>query len=201
MTCLAELDLAAAASQAAGNWQRWESFVWYRASELEQPDDWAIFYTHHRDSGLLAQSNAAALRKALRPFIHAAKPDVVLETHTHWAVGHAEGFSLRVFHRRRITSAFRTYHELLSQLDDYPVLDEDDYSQREFEATLANLEFAADRLQREFRLPGDWPGQVYSWLSDFRPTALESHDDQGGWPEPEDLAAAFQELGYRRKAF
>lgn len=92
---LGTLDLEDAAKKAAGNWQHFDSFFWFRDSELEDADQWAIIYTHHRDSGLLDQSNASVIEKALEPFTEDEDPDVVMENHSHWAVGHVDGFSIR----------------------------------------------------------------------------------------------------------
>ncbi|QDU25814.1 hypothetical protein ETAA8_08860 [Anatilimnocola aggregata] len=198
MVALGEIELKDAARQAAGNWQDFNCFVWFRRSELAKPKDWAVIYTHNRDSGLLDQSNASVIRAALKPFTEGDDPDVVVESHSHWAVGHVSGFSVRVFRRGQITKAFRTYHELAESMEDYPILDETDYSNRESEATFENLEHAAWRLKREFDLPENWQDETYSWLSDSRPNSLENTDDQGGWPDDDDLTAAFEALGYER---
>ena len=200
MTRLGELELKDAATEAAGNWQRFQCFVWFRDTELKKPEDWAVIYTHNRDSGLLDQSNAAVIAKAMLPFTEGDDPDVVFESHHHWAVGHVDGFSLRVFKRGRITKAFRTYHDLAVKMDEYPILDESDYSERELNATYENVGEAAWKLKQEFSLPDDWQGDVYSWLSDHRDNALENVDDQGGWPDEDDLEAAFSALGYQRAA-
>ena len=120
---LGEMELEAAAQAAAGNWRKFDSFAWHR-----KPDDaetWAIIYTHHRDSGLLDQSNAAAIEAALTPFTDTG--DVVFESHFHWAVGHIDGFSVRVYRRGRITKAFKAYHALAERMANYPILDESDY--------------------------------------------------------------------------
>ena len=61
--------------------------------DLDDPDNWAIIYTHNRDSGLLDQSNADAIAEAMEPFTDGDDPDVVMESHDHWAVGHVDGFS------------------------------------------------------------------------------------------------------------
>jgi hypothetical protein len=134
----------------------------------------------------------------MNPFTDGDDPDVVFESHDHWAVGHVDGFSLRVFQDGNITDAFRTYHELIERLADYPILDEEDYSRREFEATLENLTDAAWRVKDEYDLPEGWEGDVYSWLSDHRQSAVENRDDQGGYPEENDLREAFEALGYER---
>jgi hypothetical protein len=193
---LGELDLDEAAKKAAANWADFSCFVWFRRNELNDADHWAVIYTHHRDSGLLDQSNAAAIENALKPFSEGDDPDVVFESHSHWAVGHVDGFSIRVFKDGQITKAFQTYHELAQQLDDYPILDESDYSDRECEATLENIGDAAWRLKHDFDLPDDWASQVYSWLSDHRCGEIENIDDQGGYPSESALREAFDALGF-----
>ena len=193
---LGTLDLEEAAENAAGNWQRFTSFVWWRDQDLDDADQWAIIYTSNRDSGLLDQSNAAIIAKALQPFTEGDDPDLVFESHDHWAVGHVDGLSVRVYRNGEVTEAFRAYHELAQQMDDYPILDESGYSERELEATLENIADAAWRLKNEFDLPMDWTWQVYDWLSDHRSGEVENTDDQGGYPSQESLRAAFSALAY-----
>ena len=195
---LGELEVKEAAQQAAGNWQRFSCFVWWRERDIPDAEKWSIIYSHNRDSGLLDQSNAAVITKAMKPFTEGDDPDVVFESHSHWAVGHVDGFSIRVYRRGRITKAFRTYHELERRMADYPLLDETDYSNREYEATLENFPLAAWKLKNDFELPEGWEGDVYSWLSEHRWNAIENVDDQGGWPSEEELTEAFDALGYAR---
>lgn len=198
---LATLTLEDAAKKAAGNWQAFDSFVWFRGRDLDDADQWAIVYSGNRDSGLLDQSNAAVIAKALEPWTEGDDPDVVAESHSHWLVGHVDGFSIRVYDGGgNITDAFRAYHELAERMDDYPVLDESDYSDREYDATLENVELAAWSLKKDFDLPEGWAGDVYSWLSDNDPAEIENRDDQGGWPDEESLRAAFEALGFKGKA-
>ena len=200
MTRLGELELDDAAHAAAGNYEKFSCFAWFRRSELKKPEDWAVIYTHNRDSGLLDQSNASVIAKTMMSFTEGDDPNVVFESHHHWACGHIDGFSVRVFKRGRITKAFRVYHELAERMADYPILDESDYSERESNATYENIGEAAWRLKQEFDLPEEWQSEVYSWLSDHRERALENTDDQGGCPDQEDLKAAFEALGYQLAA-
>ena len=193
---LGELTIEEEAQEAAGNWKDFNCFVWYR-DDIPDADNWAIIYTHHRDSGLLDQSNASVIEKALEPFTDGDDPDVVMESHNHWAVGHIDGFSIRVFRDGEITVAFQKYHELAEAMAEYPILDESDYSERELEATFENILLAAWSVKDEYEdLPDDWAEQVYDWLSNHRCSALESTDDQGGWPDEDDLRDAFNALGY-----
>jgi len=193
---IGELDLEDAAQEAAGNWKRFDSFYWFR-DDIDDADNWAIIYTHHRESGLLDQSNAQVINTVLEPFTDGDDPDVVMESHNHWAVGHIDGFSLRVFQDGKITDAFRKYHELAEAMDQYPILDESDYSERELDATYENIPLAAYGVKDDYELPEDWAEHVYDWLSNHRCHALENVDDQGGWPDEDDLRAAFDALGYQ----
>jgi hypothetical protein len=196
MTMLGELTLEDAATEAAGNWKSWTCFVWDRERDLDDGDNWAIFYTHNRDSALLAQSNADAISKAIEPSTEGEDPDVVMESHSHWACGHVDGFSIRVFRNGEITDAFKAYHELSEQLAEYPILDEEYYSERELEATIENINDAAWRVKHEYELPDGWESEVYFWLSENRSGSVDNRDDVGGYPEEDDLRAAFDALGY-----
>lgn len=195
-TLLGEMDLEEAATEAAGNWKRFNCFVWFRDKELDEADNWAVIYTHNRDSRLLDLSNAAVIAKSMQPFTEGDDPDVFFESHSHWAVGHVDGFSVRVIKNGEITGAFKAYHKLAVRIAEYPILDESDYSERELEATIANIADSAWRLKNEFDLPEDWAGEVYSWLSDHNDRSIENRDDQGGYPEEKDLRLAFNALGF-----
>jgi hypothetical protein len=159
MPALGEMTLTGAADLAAGNWKRFEDFAWHHPPEVVDLDSWALIYTHNRDSDILARCNAVDISEALAPFAEAEEPDVVFETHSHWACGHVDGFAIRV--RRPngdITEAFQTYHALAERLADYPVLDEERLSRMEAEESeqgwhdWARDEFAR-ALEARFRVP------------------------------------------------
>jgi hypothetical protein len=136
----------------------------------------------------------------MAPFTEGDDPFVVMESHHHWAVGHVDGFSIRVFDSNgEITPAFKVYHELAEAMDAYPILDESDYSERELEATLENVEDAAWRLKNEFDLPEGWVWQVYDWLSDNRSGEVDNTDDQGGYPSEDAMREAFAALNFSPK--
>jgi hypothetical protein len=131
-------NVEAAAKQLAGNWRNFDSFAWSRGSDLEDRDRWCIWYTSHRDARLLEQSNETAITDRLRPFSEGDDPDLVFESHSHWAVGYLKGFSVRVYRDGSITAAFKEFCRIKEALDDYPILDDEDYTAREYEATLEN---------------------------------------------------------------
>lgn len=196
MTGIGTMGVEDAAAETTGNWKKFDSFAWHRRREIDDPDNWAVVYTHHRDSGLLDRSNVGVISKKLEPYSEGDDPDVVEESHGHWAVGHIDGFSIRVFRDGVITEAFRVYHGLRERLDSYPVLDESDYSEKEHDATLDNITDAARQLRHEYILPDGWEGEVYSWLSEHNQRAVENRDDHGGYPGEDDLREAFEALGY-----
>lgn len=188
-------DVESAAEALAGNWRDFDSFAWHRAYDLEDADKWAIWYTSHRDAGLLEQSNDQAINEWLKPFSEGDDPDLVFESHSHWAVGHVDGFSVRVFSLDgTITPAFEEFCRIKEELDAYPVLDESDYSNREYEATLENYRGETWRLRDE--LPVGWEAEVFSWFSDNgHDEFTENRDDQGGWAPRDEILKALDALG------
>jgi hypothetical protein len=188
-------DVREAARLMAGNWWKFDSFAWHRGYRLEDADRWMIWYTSGRDARLLVQSNHAAITQRLAAFLEGDDPDVVAEVHDHWAVGDLQGFSIRVFRRDgTITDAFKVFCSIKERLEDYPVLDEADYSQREYEATLENYRSEMWRLKDD--LPAGWEAEVYSWFSDHGlDRHIEDCDDQGGYAPREAISMALQDLG------
>src|SRR5947209_5911036 len=137
--CIDWTDEEAAAKQMAGNWRQFQCFCWHRGYDLPDADAWCIWYTSNRGSGLLAESNEAVINKRLEPFSEGEDADLVFERHSHWAVGHVDGFSIRVFQDDgSVTPAFVEFCSIKDRLEDCPILAEQDYTEREFEATLEN---------------------------------------------------------------
>ena len=118
----------------------------------------------------------------------------------HWAVGHADGSAFGSSKIAKSPQAFAKYHELAQRMADYPILDESDYSERELEATLANITDAAWRVKNDFELPADWESEVYSWLSENLCGEIENRDDQGGYPSESALLEAFDALSFQQIA-
>jgi hypothetical protein len=192
---IGELDLKEAAKEAVGNWLQFDCFSWDKANELEDADQFAIVYTRHRDSELLELSNAEVIAAKMEPFLD---QDVFEEHHVHFAVAWIDGYAIRVYRDGQVTDAFKTYHDIQNRLADYPLLDEEDYSAREYEATIENIGEAAWRVKRQYDLPDDWETAVYRWLWDHEPEGIENVDGRGGWPSEDSLKRAFDGLGYER---
>lgn len=184
-----------------GNWRKFQSFGWDGYRYIDDADNWFIFYTHHRDSTLLDQSNSEQWKKILEPYLNEDKdnPDIYKEHHGHFGYGWIDGYSVRVVDETgQMTPVFRKIWETFQQLADYPLLDESDYSSKEYEATIENIRQEGNRVARkyDYELPEDWESEVFSWLWDHNQRAVESRDDQGGYPDEDSLIEAFDELEY-----
>ena len=187
------------AEKAKGNWRKFGSFAWHA-----RPDDAESFYIHHldnRDSTLLAQSNADAIRRDLKEWTGAAEDgaDVLPQHFSHWLCGWVDAVAIRVYRDGVITPAFRRLYDIMKSLEYYPVLDEEDYFNREYRSTISNINDAAWKLKREWTLPDGWEEQVFSWFWDNDQAEVQNTDDTGGYPSEEGLVKAFEALGYQKE--
>jgi len=192
------IDYQELAKEAAGNWQSFDSFGWHDSPE--DGEDWTILHTDTRDSTLLEQSNASAFKKALEPF---SEDTVKAQRFNHWACGWIDGFAVKVHNPdRSLTDAFKVVCDLQAALESYPLLDESDYSAREYEASVENITSILGTLgQNADELP-DWSNNesvasgVYRWLGEHEPSEAESCDDQGAYPSEASVFRALKALGY-----
>lgn len=191
------------------NWKSFPSFCWHMEDCFSDPENWTIIYTHNRDSALLAQSNADTIKKRLEPFFKGEDDDgnlisdIYEEEHGHWAVGWVAGYSIRVYSldwdeisqeiESKYTPAFIEWCRIAIALDSYPILDEDDYSEKEYEATRKNLIEVGRRFVKD-DASEDWLYQVWAWFEANNLSAIESSDDQGGYPNDDEMKEALAAL-------
>jgi hypothetical protein len=200
------------AKELAGNWQQivndpMTGFVYHDPPwepEDEETDGvkWCLVYTSTRDSGLMAQSNEAVMERDLKEFFGA--DSIRRVRHSHWGPGYLDGFEIRVFDKDgNITPGFAKYAELKLALADYPVLDDSDYSEREYNATINNIWRAGFQFVRSDvdKTDESWSRQVYEWLRDNNEEALENVDDQGAWPSDEQIIEALRALKIISKSY
>jgi hypothetical protein len=133
----------------------------------ERPQDYAGAYWYGwfiapvdrtRDSGLLTESNWEAQNKILLPLADLVPevehpnevtwPSVGIVREHHWAVGWVEWVAVHPSN----TEAVQKAEELATRLDSYPVLDEDDFSRREYEAVRNYWEELSDEEAMEIAL-------------------------------------------------
>ena len=146
------------AASLVNNWQKFGSFAWH-----DQPEtpNWCIVYTKNRDSDLLTQANADVIADLMARF---PDTDIRSEFHHHWACGWVEGYAIRVCDRMKhskpigITPAFKRWCDIQASLSDYPLLDDDLYSQMEYDSFIEYIEQELGYMDEDEDLAAD----VYS---------------------------------------
>jgi hypothetical protein len=107
---------------------------------------WAEYYTagvgQSRDSDCLEQSNFAVMLAALG----GESETVVVVRESHWAVGWVEWIAVH----ESDTTALKIADEQCARLAAYPILNEDDFGRREFEAQCEAWENAGLRGRMEY---------------------------------------------------
>jgi hypothetical protein len=187
------MDYRGLAEKAAGNWSAWPNFAWWR--KPRDPERWAIFNVRHRDSDLTDVSNHVAIAKALDRFDDGDNPTVIWQDHSHWAVGWVTALCIRVRHPSGcITKAFKVWCELQERKENYPILDEVDYSNREYDAALDGIREQGRRHVID-NPPDDWPARVFDWLWQHNDRELENRDDRGAYPNEDAVREALVDLG------
>jgi hypothetical protein len=158
---------------------------WQAASNYmgEEYPDYYVLLGQHRDSTLLDQSN---FRVALAE-LGGESDTVVVVRSGHWAVGWIETILIH----KTDTSALATGNDILARLANYPVLDDDDYSEAEYNAAIRNIKDAG----YHYSLTEYQARSIYQWL-DNRGDALDNTDDTGYYPDDTTLDQAVRALRY-----
>ena len=144
-------------------------------------------------------SNADAIALLLEPLLES--DDVYAEDHNHWACGWIAGYSVRVYRQDwdeisddKYTPAFLAVAKIIQRLQNYPVLDEENYSEKEIDACLENIKSEGRGMIKDDCSNDDWVSDVYHYLSNYNCGELESRDDQGGYPSENAIATALHSL-------
>ena len=98
--------------------KRWEKKENYRGEDLSQ---YFILLTKTRDSGILKKSNFDVAKKRLEGL-----KGVRIDRFNHWAVGWIKQILIKQGSEKALIEA----EEIISELNNYPVLDEEDYNER-----------------------------------------------------------------------
>jgi hypothetical protein len=194
---IAKMTPEEAAEECAGNWKKWDSFVWWSKDQPEDAQNWMIYHHRNRGSDLLTQSNADVIEKRMKYYIDSG--DAYIGGFSHWAVGHTDAVIFRVFREDgSITDAFREMYKIMEELDGYPVLDEDDWSRREDEDTDRNVRDQVSYILGKNGIDLESGLDDLSWkVRDLLPfEEVEARDGWGGYPSDESISKALKELGY-----
>ena len=108
------------------------------------------------------------------------------------------GFRIRVYRDGEITEAFKTYHDLMEQMDGYPILDEEDYSNRELKrpSKTSMTPHGGSSTNTPCPMAGSatfTPGSATTARAPSRTVTIKA-----ATPKRDDLRAAFDALGYER---
>ena len=128
----------------------------------ERYDDYFVLYTHHRDSDILQESNYQTIKKE---FINL--PGVIERSANHWAVGWVETLLIHDSAEETIQKGI----EIHNSLSNYPVLDDEDLSNREYDLV---LEYSKDILNEIENAQGFF--SCGEWIDEDIPQYLK---DQG----------------------
>lgn len=151
-----------------------------------------------RASTLLEESNHKALISYLDDL---NLPTEWLIVHcNHWGCGWVDHLAFHAVNSDRTpTKIFKAIKSWFNALSDYPVADESDYSQMEYDATLENIETVGGRfvdLGKDLPEGEDsWMSAVFGWLWENDQEQVQSQDDRGGCPSKEAVIDALIDLG------
>lgn len=173
-----------------------DAILWSNHPADEDPEHWVLGpMLRTRDSGLMAESNYEMLLKYLDED-KTIRDDWQITRLGHWGPGWVEYLSYRALNKDGTPSKmFKVVKKWFDALADYPLADEEDHSRREYEATLSNICDAGRRYLAD-DVPDGWEAQVFSWFWDHDQRAVEPHDDQGGYPDDEQIKKALIALDY-----
>lgn len=150
----------------------------------------------HRDSGLAQKSNAKTIVKILEndPSLEG---EWELVSCNHWAVGWVEHLSFRVVDKDgKPSRVARVIKGLFDSMEEYPILDDEDHSRMEYEATMENIENHYGRGKLHDNVPEDWALQMFSWFWNNDQGAVENCDGQGGYPSDEQFETCARDLEF-----
>ena len=127
-------------------WSRTENYIG------ESYNDYYVLLSHHRDSGLVGESNFQSALKAL----NGESDTVKVIRSSHWAVGWIEMILIHESDKESIDKG----NEIEKALDNYPILDEDSFSEMLTEKEIEmydQIKYDADHgLYAYWDLPKDY---------------------------------------------
>lgn len=177
------------AENMAGNWKKFDSFCWYGQPD-EDADKWGLWYYTNRDADLVMQSNADVIEKELESF---CGEDAALERHNHYLRGWVGCVAFRCFDKEgNVTPVAKKVYELKCALNNYSLLDDEDYSRREYDAQCESIEDGIHWALRdeEFERPANLNADaVFSWMFNGMQSALYG-GDRDGWVDEKDVEEA-----------
>lgn len=92
------------AKELAGNWRKFDSFLWTDSPKDEE--SWCIIHTRTRDD---ISPHAKVLDRTMKKY----PEDAIPQHFTHWAFGWVDGWAIRVYGPdKQLTDAFKAFYKL-----------------------------------------------------------------------------------------
>jgi hypothetical protein len=166
-----------------------QNFQYY--GELDLGNTWGFSFSKHRDSDLINISNFDCIVEDLNENFDAKDWEIV--QCSHWAVGHIEHIAIRVLDKHgEPTKIFEHMLEFKRALEDYPLLDDEDFSRREYEI---QIEAIQEYIPSELRDEENVEQKVFGWLWDNKPSSLDLENNSCWNLKSEDVLEALTDLG------
>jgi len=126
------------ANEFAGNWLSERYYSNPTLQSQKNPEFWGVYYFGQAGGPgrtCLAASNRAVIEKALQKYTSGKYPTVIEICDRHFCCGCMDGLAIKVFcsNGKTPTKAYAVFAKLMAELEEYPILDEDDWSKREWE--------------------------------------------------------------------
>jgi len=158
--------------------KKWENADNYMGGDYTE---YYVIYARTRDSDNLVNSNYAAFVDILKEY------PIEENTFRHWACGWVEAIMI---HEENITDEFKLrINDIYHYLEQYPVLDDEDYSRREYDEALEAIENASNGLTKT-DIPDSWREEVFTALWD-----MGSYIEEG-YVKQKDLIKVLKELDF-----
>ena len=167
--------------------------------DLDLGITWAFVFSVANGSDRLERSNWEVISEDL---LKRHPKTVEITPCGHWLVGWVDHLTVKMVDKNgQITRAGIDVLDWLEKLDQYPVADEDHYSELEctenYNNALQSIKDETYRVDLADDLPDNWRGLVYEWLSENNPKAIETAEDRSeGWLDQESITEACKALGY-----
>lgn len=152
------------------NLRKWKRPQYYYG---ENWPEYYAFLGHHRDSDNLDNSNFDTAVKLLG----GESETVIIVRENHWAVGWVEWIAIHESDEQSLILA----DGIRDRLDNYPVLDEEDYSEREWKDFSSNCEQATRDYCHKYHKRFTW--KLVQSVQD-----MQSDCSANTWPDESDIA-------------
>jgi len=154
------------------------------ADHFADPENWVIMEGGGKwGESLMDKINMEAIRGTMTPYESKSLPngDIAYKASDGNGELNAAGVQLQ---------------DIVAALADYPLLDDEAYSNAQMDQALDSIESNGWGLVDEAKAPENWPNEVWTWLWENNQMALEGNNQGEIDVEEKDIKEALQELGW-----